>query len=1039
MYAHGIFRLTIRPIGLYCKKRKNVLTNTIPYRATERRIAMKTSTWVLSSATVLLIACLSFAAPPVPANYMISSGSPELQNEEQIWICPTDSTAVIAVWRDFRLGYRQVAIGREFFDGFWIDSLISPSMQVFSWQSDPTLTVDRDGNFYISVLDYEPNVGDDSSHISFLKSTDKGMTWAGPYTVVDTLVQHFEDKQFIVTDMTTGTHSGNLYVAWARFPNPNQIMFARSTDGAINFDDPIAVGPVMNDENCGMGEIGGGQFANPLVGSDGSVYVHWIGTDIDSTTCYGSYSLKQVKSTDGGVSFSSPEVIRRTIGNWAQIDGGIDVYNQPTTAADISGGPFDGNLYLAYANADSSYDFNIEFIMSTDGGVTWTEPYYINDDISGTIHDQFHPWMVINSEGTLAILFYDQRQDPGHTLFDTYAAYSFDGGESFTTNHRISETQIDPTNLKSTQGGKADQPNPMIDPLASRSPMAGLIAEYIGISTFNDYVQATWTGTAAGNQDVYGANWTIPFMRPRLLSPEDGSTIMPDEPIFDWATAWKVDDDSYEIEISRTADFASHVVLDYLDSSIYQVYPSLLDVDSTYYWRVTATRVSDAQVSEHSEIWSFTVVGDECIDTDGDGYGDPWEATNTCPPDNCPFTYNPAQVDTDMDGIGDACDLALQFYDTVSTGCTQLAVGNHGNFGRDGDYGATMDYAQFGDCDPSAHLYIYDGSPFITYVSGIDTVLEYTGYGRDTYTDVSGFNPIVPTVDLPDYQIYQSGTFATADQTLALEKTWWAPKHPDSCQFIIQRLKLFSHDGLPHSGLNIGEFVDWDIPSDSTADNYPGWSAPEGLLYYQGAEFDGLGCQPNDTRWGGNAMLGAYLNDSCVLDTVTGPYGAYLMDNLIYLYPSTGFVPAEQYTMMSTSGYNAYPGVPGAYDYNGVITYFHDLSLAATDTLVVYAALVSVQNGTVDSLALNLYKAQAWFAGHVSPKCGGFVNCGDIDDSGGLPDVGDLTYLIAYLFQGGPPPPVLDAADVDGSTAIDVGDLTYLVAYLFQGGPPPVC
>ena len=61
---------------------------------------------------------------------------------------------------------------------------------------------------------------------------------------------------------------------------------------------------------------------------------------------------------------------------------------------------------------------------------------------------------------------------------------------------------------------------------------------------------------------------------------------------------------------------------------------------------------------------------------------------------------------------------------------------------------------------------------------------------------------------------------------------------------------------------------------------------------------------------------------------------------------------------------------------------------------------------------------------------------GDADGSGAI-DVGDLTYLVAYLFQGGPAPPCLEEGDVDGSGGIDVGDLTALVSYLFQGGPAP--
>lgn len=45
-----------------------------------------------------------------------------------------------------------------------------------------------------------------------------------------------------------------------------------------------------------------------------------------------------------------------------------------------------------------------------------------------------------------------------------------------------------------------------------------------------------------------------------------------------------------------------------------------------------------------------------CVDSDNDGFGDPGYPGNTCPPDNCPNTYNPDQLDSDQDGLGDACD-----------------------------------------------------------------------------------------------------------------------------------------------------------------------------------------------------------------------------------------------------------------------------------------------------------------------------------------------------------------------------------------------
>ncbi len=62
---------------------------------------------------------------------------------------------------------------------------------------------------------------------------------------------------------------------------------------------------------------------------------------------------------------------------------------------------------------------------------------------------------------------------------------------------------------------------------------------------------------------------------------------------------------------------------------------------------------------------------------------------------------------------------------------------------------------------------------------------------------------------------------------------------------------------------------------------------------------------------------------------------------------------------------------------------------------------------------------------------------GNVDGIGDI-NVSDLTYLVAFLFQGGPAAPCPDEADIDGSTDINVSDLTYLVAFLFQGGAAPV-
>jgi hypothetical protein len=63
--------------------------------------------------------------------------------------------------------------------------------------------------------------------------------------------------------------------------------------------------------------------------------------------------------------------------------------------------------------------------------------------------------------------------------------------------------------------------------------------------------------------------------------------------------------------------------------------------------------------------------------------------------------------------------------------------------------------------------------------------------------------------------------------------------------------------------------------------------------------------------------------------------------------------------------------------------------------------------------------------------------CGDVNNDGVI-DLGDIVYLINYLFKGGPAPiQELCVGDCNHDDVVDLGDVVYLINYLFRGGPAP--
>jgi len=61
---------------------------------------------------------------------------------------------------------------------------------------------------------------------------------------------------------------------------------------------------------------------------------------------------------------------------------------------------------------------------------------------------------------------------------------------------------------------------------------------------------------------------------------------------------------------------------------------------------------------------------------------------------------------------------------------------------------------------------------------------------------------------------------------------------------------------------------------------------------------------------------------------------------------------------------------------------------------------------------------------------------GDLDQDNET-TLGDVLFLVSYLYKGGLAPDPIELADVNCDGVVDLGDLLYLISYLYKSGPPP--
>ena len=372
--------------------------------------------------TVMLTVPAQAQFPSVQVN----SDSFNLQNEPYLAVSPDNPDDILAVWRDFRLGYRRVAVGVSRDGGeIWEDFLIEGPPQ-YPRQSDPFCLADENGTYYVMWLAL--NETSFPQAVYMMDSSDLE-NWSEPRPVFD--YNEYCDKEWFALDQSGGAYHGRLYcvsVVTSSHPPPlNGTYLYYSDDGGVEW-------------NLSASEL---SLSWPWieVDTDGNLIVS--GRYYDETGS--SNSLVVRVSLDGGLTFSEPDSVAPMIINGARYNcNGVQISGYGGLAVDRSPASVHyGRIYLTYfhfadAPADSTTD--IFCLYSDDAGNSWSEPVRVNDDPPDNRLDQWMPIPVVDDAGGVHVTFYDRRCDPAHNLLtELYCADSFDGGMTF-TNRLVGDT-----------------------------------------------------------------------------------------------------------------------------------------------------------------------------------------------------------------------------------------------------------------------------------------------------------------------------------------------------------------------------------------------------------------------------------------------------------------------------------------------------------------------------------------------------------------------------------------------------------------------
>lgn len=266
------------------------------------------------------------------------NGRGQAQNETWVAVNPHDSKQVVASYNDYRRGDGTCGVSYSGDGGRgWTDSTVpngfvrgtafgdSPR-EYFQSGGDTSLGWDSRGNLYLMCQEFKRGPSattdpDQSSGFYVYRSGTGGASFNFPGRPV---AEHDDtagkgdfllDKELMAVDSTASSpYRDRVYVTWTQYDSDGTayIYESHSADYGEHFSAPALVS--SDSALCGdargaptpRGRCNNNQFSEPVIASDGTLYVVWANYNGVNTGTDNRFQIMAARSSDGGASFTSP-------------------------------------------------------------------------------------------------------------------------------------------------------------------------------------------------------------------------------------------------------------------------------------------------------------------------------------------------------------------------------------------------------------------------------------------------------------------------------------------------------------------------------------------------------------------------------------------------------------------------------------------------------------------------------------------------------------------------------------------------------------